>query len=305
MQGAQSKAIDKLQQELKQAESKKIVDTTDQTIQTETNDETNQEELAFFKAQYNQIYTYLEHKNQESLSYYNEIQRLNLVLSELNVELRNSKNMNDHLTEQYDNLLKEVQVEQKMVDDLNQQTSELNKTLLKTSAAAFEAGKFEEELNIKREMEEMLDEERKQFSEIEEEKRTTIAKLQMDINQLMDEKDEILMQSKIQIEELVLNRDQTIAYYENQMQGFGEAARKQKAFDDQQNQKLVKELERLREHLVEMSDSYNKEAVLAEEREKQLRMALNDAQQNIQQKDSTLENSRYVNASFRLSYQYR
>ena len=83
------------------------------------------DELAFFKTQYNQIYACLEHKNVESLGYYNEIQRLNTVLCSLTYE-------NETLNEQYDNLAKECQMQQTTLDDLNQQTSELNAILAQT-----------------------------------------------------------------------------------------------------------------------------------------------------------------------------
>lgn len=43
-----------------------------------------------------------------------------------------------------------------------------------------------------------------------------------------------------------------------------------------------------------MSDNYTKEAIQAEDREKQLRLALNDAQQLLQQQGSNLETSKYI-----------
>ena len=93
------------------------------------------EELNLLKQQYTDMYIYLEQKNQESLKYYNEIQRLNLVISEVNTELQIAKNLSINLNEQYDNLVKEFQLEQNMVDDLNQQTYELNNTLMNTTSA--------------------------------------------------------------------------------------------------------------------------------------------------------------------------
>ena len=50
--------------------------------------------------------------------------------------------------------------------------------------------------------------------------------------------------------------------------------------------------ERLREHLVAMSDSYNKEAIQAEEREKQLRLALTEAEKRLEQFDENIDSSR-------------
>ncbi len=64
----------------------------------------------FFKNQYNQIYGHLEQKNVESLSYYNEIQRLNLVLSDLNRQLQEAQAHNEHLGGQYETLVKDFQV---------------------------------------------------------------------------------------------------------------------------------------------------------------------------------------------------
>ncbi len=97
-------------------------------LKASSNESQLAEELALLKQQYNQIYTFLEQKNQESLSYYNEIQRLNTIVSEVTKELAAAKELNENLREQCDTLLKEVELQQKMVDELNQQTYELNKT---------------------------------------------------------------------------------------------------------------------------------------------------------------------------------
>ena len=69
---------------------------------------------------------------------------------------------------------------------------------------------------------------------------------------------------------------------------------KEQEGDDLANQKLTKELQRLKEHLVEMSDNYNNEAIQAEEREKKLRMALADAEKSIQESDENVASERYL-----------
>ncbi|CAF0712604.1 unnamed protein product [Brachionus calyciflorus] len=233
---AQSKAIEKLQSDLKQESSEK----------------NEHEELLLLKNQYNQIYSYLEQKNQESLSYYNEIQRLNLVVSELNTELFNAKKLNENLSEQYDNLLKGFQYEQKMVEDLTEQTSELNTHLLNIKADA---------------------DSQKMGSE-------NLEKFQLEIELLTKERDE--MGSKLKNLE---------DYYENMLETQSNSFKQTLNAEEQQRDKLRKELDRLKVHLVEISDSYTKEAIQAEEREKQLRLSLNEAQNKIQLQGANLENS--------------
>ena len=56
--------------------------------------------------------------------------------------------------------------------------------------------------------------------------------------------------------------------------------------------RLNKELERLREHLVEMSDNYTREAIQTEQREKELRSMLTQAEENIQSQNSSIINAR-------------
>ena len=93
------------------------------------------DELAALKQQYNQVYGYLEQKNAESLGYYDEIQRLNGCLGDMQRELAAAKTLNESLHEQYENLAKECQLEQKMVEDLRDDLFELNRTLASTDAS--------------------------------------------------------------------------------------------------------------------------------------------------------------------------
>ena len=314
---AQSKALEKLQLELKQSE----------TTQTGTNEEAKSskeqlDELNFFKQQYNQIYGYLEQKNVESLNYYNEIQRLNLVLSDLNRELKNANALNDNLNEQYESLAREFQLEQKIVDDLNEQTVELNKTLLNTTNAV----QADSHQSIKQEAEEdLIKEEKQKLLDIEDKNRHIIDQMQFQINQLIADKQQMFDAETIEsyksqlnqlADELNLNKEnearlnqliadkeavmielneklnQTIGYYEAQLKTQTDSLNLSKQNEEQQIQRLSKELKRLKEHLVEMSDSYNKEAIQAEEREKQLRLALSDAQKNLQQHGEIVVSSR-------------
>jgi hypothetical protein len=374
----------------------------------------------------------LEQKNQESLNYYNEIQRLNQLVSELTNELQNAKNINENLNEQYENLVKEFQLEQNMVDDLNQQTYELNNTLMSTTNAIanikieqddereikVEANtttttheatsvikqepveseydsheKFQnlEENNrrVQEQMELELNEKNQEclqysdeikrlnqvvsdlnseiqaiknqenFEQFKENNRriqeqmeyelsqknqeclqyndeikrlnqvvsdlnskieasknqdANFTELNAELNRLKHEKDELLLKMQVDREEvkrLQLNHEEslnkykthlgelnakleeTVQYYESVIRSQNEEFKKNLLDEEQQQTRSSKELERLREHLIEMSDSYNKEAILAEEREKQLRLALSNAQQMIQQQGNTLESSRF------------
>ena len=352
---AQSKAMEKLQQDLKEQEKR----------------ETKNDELDLLKQQYDQVYTYLEQKNQESLNYYNEIQRLNQVVSKLTDDLQNAKNINENLNEQYDNLVKEFQLEQKMVDDLNQQTSELNNTLMSTTNAIsnlklepeereikLESNTLTQEvMNIKREVREENDVDfNEKFRQLEENNRRVLEQMEFELshknqeclehcneikrlNQVVcdlnnevgsnknhDEKitdlnieidrlkaindelnstyqvdreqmkqiqDETVFKYTTQLNQLNSKLEESVQYYESVIRSQNEEFKKNLLDEEQQQTRTSKELERLREHLIEMSDSYNKEAILAEEREKQLRLALTNAQQMIQQQGSTLESSRF------------
>lgn len=287
--GAQSKALEKLQSDLKQTGK----ETTENAAQPEQNDQ--DDELSMLKVQYNQMYAYLEQKNHESLSYYNEIQRLNLIISELNRELFNSKALNENLNEQYDNLLKGFQLEQKMVDDLNQQTSELTTTLLSIKQEADQNSHADVKNEDKQDSE-------KKLSHLKDQYELKINDLNSKLNQMSIEREDLISKlnnSTIERDNLIsslndfnLKFSQTESYYENALKSQSDAFKATLSSEEQQRLKLVKELERLKEHLVEMSDNYNKDAIQAEEREKQLRTALNDAQSILQQQGANLESSR-------------
>ena len=111
-----------------------------------------------------------------------------------------------------------------------------------------------------------------------------IDQMQYQINQLKQDKEFILNKENNKINEL----NTIIANYEQQFKSINENSSK----ETNRNQQLSKELERLREHLVVMSDSYNKEAIQAEEREKQLRLALTESEKRLEQFDENIDSSR-------------
>ncbi len=340
--GAQSKALEKLQAELKLMLAKH-----------ENDEET--EEVAFLKQQYNQIYSCLEHKNQESLSYYNEIQRLNLVVSDLNKEILNAKNFNENLTEQYENLVKEFQVEQKIVDELNLHIVDLSE---QTSSLAKDSFQFKKEINdqeqerienysnesspqltdrdnLKKEIKDnLLKEDQKKLFDVEGKNRQIFEQMQFQIDQLTQEKDKLernqefiinqcnfklselhskfiedqkAMVDQMQIQlsqerenflakendktkELNNKYNETVAQYENKLKALTESY----SNETQRNDQIIKELNRLKEHLVEISESFNKEAIQAEEREINLRLKLTEAEKSLEQFDANIETSRCV-----------
>jgi len=121
-------------------------------------------------------------------------------------------------------------------------------------------------------------------------------KMQVDreeLKRLQLDHEESLNKYKTHLGELNAKLEETVQYYESVIRSQNEEFKKNLLDEEQQQTRSSKELERLREHLIEMSDSYNKEAILAEEREKQLRLALSNAQQMIQQQGNTLESSRF------------
>ena len=89
--------------------------------------------------------------------------------------------------------------------------------------------------------------------------------------------------------ELNLKLNETTEYYENIIKAQNEDFKQNLLNEEQEQNRLKKELERLREHLVEMSDNYTKEAIHAEDREKQLRLALSNAQQMILKYQQTIK----------------
>ena len=340
--GAQSKALEKLQAELKLMLAKH-----------ENDEET--EEVAFLKQQYNQIYSCLEHKNQESLSYYNEIQRLNLVVSDLNKEILNAKNFNENLTEQYENLVKEFQVEQKIVEELNLHIVDLSE---QTSSLAKDSFQFKKEINdqeqerienysnesspqltdrdnLKKEIKDnLLKEDQKKLFDVEGKNRQIFEQMQFQIDQLTQEKDKLernqefiinqcnfklselhskfIEDQKAMVDEMQIQLSQerenflskendktkelnnkyneTVAQYENKLKALTESY----SNETQRNDQIIKELNRLKEHLVEISESFNKEAIQAEEREKNLRLKLTEAEKSLEQFDANIETSRCV-----------
>lgn len=266
------------------------------------------------------------------MSYYNEIQRLNGVLSEQGGELQSLKNMNENLSEQYENLSREFQLEQKMVEDLNQQIYDLNKSLLDTSnafrqqtpertaaavAAATAAAASLSQLSIvdKLEAETQTDVEQKhvekevekeevkvvtvvekiedttKIQELEIQYKSIVEQLEQRIDALQRDKNELADENRRLAAEMSVRLEQAQSYYEDLFKKENENFRAILTNEEQHKVKLTRELERLKEHLVTMSDSYNNEAIQAEEREKQLRTALTEAQAALQKQGVNLETS--------------
>jgi hypothetical protein len=99
---------------------------------------------------------------------------------------------------------------------------------------------------------------------------------------------------KREIELLRLKLDELNAYYDAEMRLQREKYEESLASEEKHIQRLSKELGRLKEHLVEMSDNYNREAILAEERERELRLKLNEVTNVIQEHDTNFEVSRFA-----------
>jgi len=110
-----------------------------------------------------------------------------------------------------------------------------------------------------------------------------IADLNKDYEMKLLEKEGYLNEANRQIGEL----NERIQNYENEL-----FQARQQSSESERNEKMSKELQRLKEHLVEMSDSYNNDAIQAEERERQLRLALAEVEKRGQEKDENLANSR-------------
>jgi hypothetical protein len=218
----------------------------------------------------------MEQKNTESLSYYNEIQRLNTIVSELTKELLDAKQLNENLREQCDTLLKELELQQRMVDELQQQTYELNKT-------------FEQAMQQQQQQQLELAEEQA-LDETTPQQPLEVVKSEQSVK--LDEMSGSEDEYKREIELLRLKLDELNAFYDNEMRVQSERFEQTLAAEDRHVQKLSKELARLKEHLVEMSESYTREAVQAEERERQLRLKLNEVTSVVHEHDANLEISK-------------
>lgn len=229
------------------------------------------------------------------MGYYNEIQRLNTIISDQNSQLLNLKSANENLNEQYDNILKDFQLEQKMVEDLNQQTFELNRTLQNTTSTFMQQSSEKEsnDTEAQNDNDQNTPEESTKAKELENKYKQLVEQLEQKIDNLVQEKSFLIEENSRNMEELNTKMNQSQMYYENLIKQENENFRGILANEEQQRAKMSRELARLKEHLVEMSESYNKDAIQAEEREKQLRLALNDAQNNLQQQGASLENSRF------------
>jgi hypothetical protein len=402
---AQSKTVSGLEAELqaeRESKARKVEDTDDQTqtantgtetdkvhtastaseteivnkVQTATETETEEaplteqklEELAFFKTQYNQIYGYLEQKNVESLGYYNEIQRLNLVLSDQSRQLQEAQSQNEELNAQYETLCKDFQLHQQMVEELNEQTTALNETLSDTkhSVAARvleESGRQQQQQQqqqqqhhhqqqpdiiaaneasrgIKAEPVE-TEEEIGKAVRVKEEAREEPLEHRVEKVDMLDRLDRLdrvdrelheqmvgelearlgeARRAELEHLQVIEDLEQRLADSVRQYEGLLTEARacgerlagelateraerqaKGQAIIEQDqaelmqmSQRLAREMdknEKLREHLVEMSDSYTAEAVQAEEREKQLRSALMEAERLVAESGLSLESS--------------
>lgn len=379
---AQAKTVAGLQAELEEARAQLTGQRTAEVVQTQTEVETQKtdgsggagsgsgsgscegegegegeedtakklEELAFFKTQYNQIYGYLEQKNVESLGYYNEIQRLNLVLSDQSRQLQEAQSQNEELSGQYDTLCKDFQLQQRMVEELNEQTTALNTTLSETKhtmdahllmAEQESSGQrqvqhqqpdivsessTESSLRVKEEPVEAgvgagvgAEEEQRQVKEepVESEvgvERQLHERVVAELEQRIGEAKRAEFEHMQVIEELEQRLAETLRHYEGLLaeaeasgqrmqrelaealkaQAQGQAEAQDQAELVQMSQKLAREMdknEKLREHLVEMSDSYTAEALQAEEREKQLRVALAEAERCAAESGLCLESS--------------
>jgi hypothetical protein len=79
--------------------------------------------------------------------------------------------------------------------------------------------------------------------------------------------------------------EETIQYYVRVINTQQEETEKILLIKEQEQSRLQTELERLKEHLIRMSDSFNNEAIIAEERENQLKLALSNAEKITHQQD--------------------
>lgn len=135
------------------------------------------------------------------------------LVANLRHELEHTKSLNASLNDQCDYLLREMELQKRLMDELNGQIDELKSTI----GFALEVQKQEQE-----------------HSSL--------------IESLSDKNDSDL------------------------------AAMNQKSSEEAaQIEKLKAELSRLRNHLIEVSETFNKEAIMAEEREKELRNELSEA----------------------------
>ena len=111
---------------------------------------------------------------------------------------------------------------------------------------------------------------------------------QFELKKTINERDQSLMSLKEKELDLQRLSDQANA-------SLNEKNSELKRLADQANEQIAKlnrDLERLREHLVEMSDNYNKEAIQAENREKELRLMLTKAEETTSNQNTNIINAK-------------
>jgi len=72
----------------------------------------------------------------------------------------------------------------------------------------------------------------------------------------------------------------------------------------EKEQRLVKECDRLRGHLVQIEESYTREALETEDREKQLRNKLAVVEEKVLMSSSAMQNAKSVDAVLQFSVLY-
>ena len=279
----------------------------------------NELNLAYTSLQHErtQLYFYLNQKSEESLNYYNEIQRQNETILSLNQELLKIK-------QEYLNLENELNQENKLVEDLNSETENLR----------FELQKRAQQQNVECKVASTETEEGKSASEELESKLLVIDQKDFEINQLKGEiesleielkkQNERFTSSQLDLKRITSERDQSLMSLKEKefdLQRLSEQATvslnekdselkklmdqstvrirekdlELKRLTDHANDQIIKlnkDLERLREHLVQVSDSYNNEAIQAESREKELRTLLSQAEENVSNQNSNIINAK-------------
>ncbi|KAL4238385.1 Golgi organization [Mactra antiquata] len=92
------------------------------------------------------------------------------------------------------------------------------------------------------------------------------------------------------IKQLTMERDQALLGLQQQQENNNKLLKNIQSLEEK-NAKLNRELDRLRQHLIQIEDGYTKEAIAAEEREKDLRTRLATAEENVYSSSSAVESA--------------
>ena len=120
------------------------------------------EEFDIIKQKYAETCSLLEKMSRENTDFSHEITRLNTIIDDMERELEKSKALNEN----YEKKIKDIQYEQKMMDELNKSTFELGNIIMSANNVVAEAYKVQSNTQEEEDLDEKLSETIKHYERI-------------------------------------------------------------------------------------------------------------------------------------------